>query len=257
MYANFASRFTAFKFSGASLNAEDIRNTCKRIADIGYRALQLDRLLPLPADELLDICEDEGLDIVSLHADAATIVEDPQQIIAALQGLSCTHVSYPQPHVPVTTLAEVHALAEMLETAGETYRAAGMTLSYHNHAIEFRRFGEKTILEILLETIDPRHCEMALDLYWVQQGGGSPSSWLRKVRGRQRLVHVKDYGVPADAIAGAMCDVGSGNLDWGTLLPLLDVCGTRHVIVEVPDEAADPFVSAAQSFNYLNDVLPL
>ena len=153
--------------------------------------------------------------------------------------------------MPIETEDQVKELAAQLNAAGEKFAAAGLILSYHNHAIELKRFGDKTALDILYDETDPKHLEAELDLYWVQRGGANPVTWIKKLAGRQTVVHMKDYGVTNEEKGGIFVEVGNGNLEWDTLIPLLDETGTKWFAVEQDRCPGDEFDSVTQSFNFL------
>ena len=52
--------------------------------------------------------------------------------------------------------------------------AAGLVLTYHNHALEFTRTDGRLALELIYEKTDPAHLQAEIDTYWVQTGGGDP-----------------------------------------------------------------------------------
>ena len=231
---------------------EDIATSLKKVADIGYQAVQVSGMGPIPEEDLVKLCQDNGLTICSTHEKSAGIIENTDAVIERLQKLGCTHTAYPHPHVELDSEDAAKALAADLAKAGDKMRAAGITLSYHNHALEFRKFGGKTVLDILYDETTPEQLEAELDLYWVQMGGGSPLTWVNKVAGRQQVVHMKDAGVPVEERLAGFCEVGNGNLDWDQLIPALDATGCQWFVVEQDRCPADEFDSLKQSFEYLS-----
>lgn len=230
---------------------DDIRTTLQRVARIGYRAVQVSGMGPIAEEELVRICDGEGLTICSTHEPGARICDEPERVVERLHKLGCRHTAYPYPHVPLDSEEQVEALAARLDAAGRIFAEAGLILSYHNHAIEFRRFGGRTALDILLDRTEAKHLEAELDLYWVQRGGGNPLTWIEKVAGRQTVVHMKDYGVPPGDDQGTFTEVGNGNLEWDRLIPALDRTGVQWFAVEQDQCPGDPFDSVAQSFAFL------
>jgi sugar phosphate isomerase/epimerase len=230
----------------------DVRSTLKKVAAIGYQAVQISGVgAEISEAELVKICAGEGLTICSTHENGQKIVDEPQAICDRLNALGCKHTAYPWPHLPLDSADDAKAMAAALDRAGAVFARNGLILSYHNHAIEFRRFDGETVLDIIFANSDPAHLEAELDLYWVQQGGGNPASWIKKTAGRQTVVHMKDYGVPAGENKGAFCEVGNGNLEWDSLIPLLDETGTQWFAVEQDQCPGDEFASVQQSFDYL------
>jgi len=121
---------------------------------------------------------------------------------------------------------------------------AGVRLSYHNHSFEFERFGSKSGLELLFEASGPA-LGAQLDTYWIQHGGGSPASWIRRLRGRVPSVHLKDM-VIVDG-EPAMAEIGDGNLDWTDVLHACGEAGSELLVVEQDVCRRDPFESLAIS----------
>lgn len=141
-------------------------------------------------------------------------------------------------------------IADTFNVIGERARAAGLGFAYHNHEWELTRTpGMFTDAEcpydFLLKHTDPALVRMELDLFWVIQGGADPAAYLAANPGRFPMVHIKDR-----TASGAMVDVGSGVIDWSTLLGQAAAAGCHHWFVE-HDEPRDPFASIAASHRYL------
>jgi sugar phosphate isomerase/epimerase len=233
--------------------AADLAATVARAKTIGYGAVQISGVGPIPEAEIARICRGEGVVVCATHEPGKTIVEEPQKVIDRLGALGCRHTAYPHPHVKPTNLAETVAIAKSLDRAGERLRAAGMVLTYHNHALEFRKFGGRTWLDILYAESDPRNLQGELDTFWVQSGGGDPVAWIRRMYRRLPLLHLKDYGID-DQNKPTMMEIGNGVLDWPAIVSAADDAGTEWFIVEQDVCPADPFDSIAQSHRYLRQL---
>lgn len=140
--------------------------------------------------------------------------------------------------------------ADAFNVIGERARAAGLGFAYHNHEWEFTRtpgmFTDAACpFDFLLAHTDPALVRMELDLYWVLAGGADPAAYLTAHSERFPMVHIKDRTKD-----GKMVDVGSGAIDWRTLLGQAAAAGCRHWFVE-HDEPRDAFASVAASHRYL------
>jgi sugar phosphate isomerase/epimerase len=127
-----------------------------------------------------------------------------------------------------------------------------MTLSHHNHHQEFRKIGDLTVMDIVLNNTKTLGFE--LDTYWVQYGGANPESWCRKVANRIPLLHLKDYAVDSDKASRVRGNRArqpgiSGHHRGGTSgrLPV--------VYVEQDTCPGDPFDSLQISFDYIQSHL--
>ena len=125
----------------------------------------------------------------------------------------------------------------------------GLTFSYHNHSFEFEKFSDKVGLEILRAESDPKYFNLEIDTYWVQHGGGDPTEWILKCKGRIPLLHLKDManqgGQPV------MAEVGEGNLNWPRIQDAAKEAGVEWYLVEQDICRRDPFESLAISFRNL------
>jgi sugar phosphate isomerase/epimerase len=229
----------------------DIAATLKRVRAIGYEAVQVSGIGPIEPADLRRILDGEGLIACATHEGGDMLLDRTEQAMDKLRALGCKMTAYPYPGgVDLTVLEQVQTLARRLDEAGRKFAAAGMTLAYHNHAVEFTRLQGKTALEWILETAAPAHLQAELDTYWVQHGGADPLRWCARLQGRLPLIHLKDYTVLNGRPAYA--PVGSGNLDMRAIVQTAESSGCRWFIVEQDDcYGESPFDCLAASFRYL------
>ncbi len=227
----------------------DIAKSMKKVKAIGYDAVQLSGMGPIGESEMVKILDGEGLICCATHEPGANIVDDVQKVIDRLNALGCRYTAYPYPHVPLTSEAEVLNLAKSLDASGKKMAEAGQVLTYHNHAIEFARFGNRTTLEIIYDETDPANLQGELDTYWVQHGGCDSVAWIKKLNGRLPLLHLKEFGIIENKIN--ILEVGSGNLDWAGIIAAGDEAGTEWFIVEQDTCRFDAFDSMKMSLDYL------
>jgi len=229
----------------------DIAATLKKVRAIGYEAIQVSGMGPMPEADLAAICQGEGLTICGTHEPAATVLEHPAAVAERLHKLGCRLTAYPYPvGIDFANPEVVTKLIKDLDASGKVLHEAGCSLSYHNHAIEFLRVGGRTVLQQIYDESDPAHLQAELDTYWVQYGGGDSTAWVRQMAGRLPWLHCKDYAFTAEN-KPAFAEVGAGNLDWASILPAAEEAGCQWFIVEQDVCPGDPFVSVAQSLEFL------
>jgi len=233
--------------------ADDVARTFARVREIGYQHVQLSGLGPIPDAQVRKLADAAGLGICATHEPAREIVEEPRKVADRLSTFGCRFTSYPFPHVPLETLDQVFALADSLSQAGEVLRSRGQLLTYHNHAIEFRKLGGKAILDWLYERTDPVMVHGALDTYWVQAGGGDPAGYCARLSGRLPLLHLKDYAITPEN-EPTTAALGEGNLNFPTILREAQAAGCEWYIVEQDNGFVDPFAAIATSLKYLKSL---
>ncbi len=249
--SNFAAQL--YSFRDYIKTPAGLLETLRRLRSMGYEAVQLSGALAggMPAAELLAILQEAGMKAPTCHYDGKAIMDDPQTVIARLQAIRCPHIAYPYPVWMPTGAAEAVAYARELERAALVFQAAGIELAYHNHSMELARFGSRTMLDIIYE--EAKTLQGELDTYWIHCGGGSPAQWLQRLAGRQRVLHLKDYGMSWQRTEWkpGMMSIGAGNLDWDEIFAAAESAGVEWYVVEHDGDVADPFASFADSMEYL------
>ncbi|MGF1530147.1 MAG: sugar phosphate isomerase/epimerase family protein [Puniceicoccaceae bacterium] len=231
---------------------EQLRTTLKRVREIGYQAVQVSGVSGEIAPAVIRSALDEaGLKCCATHDNGDWIRKEPEAVAEKLSILGTRDTAYPYPAgVDFNDPASIDSLVADLSHAGEVLAKAGMRLSYHNHAHEFFRVGGKTVLEEIYERVPAEFLKAELDTFWIQAGGASPLSWIEKMKGRMPLMHLKDYGVNPNGDRH-FSEIGSGNLDWPTLIAAAEAAGCEWFIVEQDTCPGDPFESIAKSYKYL------
>lgn len=143
--------------------------------------------------------------------------------------------------------------AETLNQYGRLLDAEDLHLSYHNHHFEFERFGDKTGFEILVEQTDPQYVGFEPDVHWIQRAGHDPVNWIKKLSGREDLVHLKDYRIcfpdsepTPDLFHHEQCiqfaEIGEGNLDMRAIIDAALAGGAIYLPIEQDQTyGLDPF----------------
>jgi len=231
--------------------ATDLAATFKKVRAIGYPAVQISGVGPIKAEEVARMLADTGLTCCATHEGGDAILNEPQRVVERLHALGCRITAYPYPGgITFDSVDDVKRLAARLNAAGKVLHDAGCVLLYHNHQIEFRRLGGKTILERLYEETDPRYLQGEPDTYWVQFGGGDPVDWCRRLPQRLPVLHLKDYMIMPDS-SPLMTEIGNGNLNWHGIIAAADAAGCQWYCVEQDTCPGDPFDSLRISYEYL------
>ncbi len=229
---------------------EEIAATLKRVAAIGYRAVQLSGLGPIETTELKRILDGEGLAVCANHTYWAQLRDEPQKVLDEHAALECGFTALPIAPVDMRTGEGYATLAREASVAAQWFTERGLRIGYHNHSFEFEKFDGRTGLEILYTESDPRWFMAELDTYWVQHGGGDPVAWIRKLKGRLPFIHFKDMVVVENQ--PVMAEVGEGNLNWPAILEACVKAGVEWYIIEQDTCRRDPFESLAISLRNVN-----
>ena len=223
----------------------EIARTLNRVKKIGYDAIEVAGFGPVGFKELAKILDGEGLTCCGTHTPFEKLLADPERVIedhALIQAKNTAPGIMPNAY-RADGLAGYKRFALEANLLALKLKPMGLSLSYHNHDFEFTRFGPKTGLEILFSTALALSAE--LDTYWIQAGGGDPAAWIRHVKGRLPLLHLKDMVYSGDK--HVMAEVGEGNLNWPAILQAAADAGVHWYVVEQDTCKRDPFESIAIS----------
>jgi sugar phosphate isomerase/epimerase len=230
--------------------AQELAASLKKIRAIGYTAVQISAIGPIPDAQVKSMLDDNGLTVCITHVRAPWPWQNLDAIIAQHRLWNCKHVAIPaMPQEYRASEDGFSRFAAQANEIGAKLSQAGLTLSYHNHSFEFVRFGKRTGLDLIYEETDPRYLKALLDTYWIQHGGGDPVAWIRKMTGRMPVVHLKDMVI----INGeqAMVEVGEGNFDWSAILHTCKEAKVEWYAVEQDVCQRDPFESLKISYENL------
>jgi len=229
----------------------DVASTLKRVKAIGYDAVQVSGMGPIAEAELTSILDGEGLTCCATHEPSNVIRENPQAVVDRLLTLDCKLAAYPYPaDVDMGNLADINALTADLNAAGKLLAEAGLTLTYHNHGIEFIQIDGLTALDRIYRDTNPAYMQGEPDTYWIHYGGGDNVEWCEKLNGRLPLIHLKDYCFTRENNP-TFCEIGSGTLNFKRIIAAAEASGCGWFIVEQDTCPGDPFVSIKKSFDYI------
>lgn len=227
---------------------EDFALTLRRVADIGYKTVQISGTCPYPAAWLREQLDKNGLTCVLTHIPVPRLVGETAQVIAEHRVFDCPLIglgwyAFDESREDATY---AHFMNTFVPVA-EEIRAGGRYFMYHNHDQEFKRLGDRIVLEKLAQDIPAELMGFTLDTFWVQAGGGDPAQWIGKLAGRVPAIHLKDY-----AYGRRMAVVGEGNINFDRVFTEAEKAGTKYLLVEQDDcNGEDPIECLRRSYAYL------
>jgi sugar phosphate isomerase/epimerase len=213
----------------------------RALADAGYRKVEFAGLPggtdPAHAPAIRTLLDRYGVQAISSHHGFGEFTDETRlgQLIEMARILGQKYIVCPG---GVPNNAAGFAMAgPAFNRAGEKIRAAGMKLGYHNHTEEFTNHGPdgRTFYQILLDGSDPHLLHMELDIGWSSAAGLSAQDNLDLMaanKGRMLLSHVKDLHPD-----GSLADLGTGVVDYKTILGGATRLGMREFIIENDDQS--------------------
>ena len=230
--------------------AKDVPGTLRAIAGIGYEEVEFAGYCGHSPKQVRRMLEDLALKSPSSHVNAVTLREDPswQIEMAAAVGNDYATVAWLDPD-DRQSLDDYKRWAETFNSAGELCRENGIRLAYHNHDFELLPIDGQLPLDILLNETDPALVDFELDMFWARKAEQDIVNILNRAPGRFTMAHIKDMDEQ-----GNMVEVGTGVIDFESILGNEAAIGLRHLFVE-HDQPSDPFKSVAISHLALASIL--
>ena len=231
-------------------NETDMKASLARIAEIGYRAVQVSAIGAIASERFKELADQNDLTICAAHYSYDQFTQDLDAIIKEQHTWGCQYAG-------LSTLPrELRADRAGYETFVKTFNPiaheleqAGIKFCYHNHYSEFERFDGRRGIDILFEDTDPTAFHFILDTYWIQYAGANPARWIERAKERNGVLHLKDMAIINHEQTYA--PVGQGNLDWDGILQSAESHGVEWYVVEQDETAGDPFEALRQSYDYL------
>lgn len=236
---------------------EDFDASMKKIADIGYTAVQVSGIGPIPHADVKAVTDNYGLKIVITHVGFDYLQNDIDAAIAQHKLWDCPNVAVGSMPGPYREAGEegCRKFAKDATEVGKKLADAGLTFSYHNHSFEFVRYGKKTGLDIIYAESDPRYLKAEIDTYWVQHGGGDVIAWIKRMKDRMPVIHFKDMMMVMQEGSWhpqpMFAEIGEGNLNWPGIVEACEYANVEWYAIEQDRCLRDPFESLKISFDNL------
>ena len=236
------------------------RETLQRIKAAGYDGLELNRFMIHPSSLMVrlmtraagmptgnggkldwhGLLRDSGLSVVSLHADLGSLEREGDAVAEEAK-------SYGTDTVVITGMyrfdysdeATVRELAQRLNRAGESLKASGLRLLYHNHNVELLQVQPGVrAYDVLIEETDKNYVNFEFDSYWLTDGGADAKLWMQKLGSRMKLWHINDRGSRQSGSAmtpilkADSMELGTGKMDLDGLREIAVASGVEAVVLE-------------------------
>ena len=236
---------------------KDIRGTLKRIADIGFEAVETafwpDGITVQQAGQHL---KEAGLPVCSAHIELP-VGDKKAAFLETAKAMGCKKMiwhGWPE-DIRYGSLAGTKQLVTVYNQANRFAKANGLQFGIHNHWWEFRnRAGKRFVYEVLLELLD-KDIFFEIDTYWVKVAGHNPATIVKKLGKRAPLLHIKDGPAIwreslADDNPDPMVAVGKGTQDFPAIVKAA-AGNTEWMIVEMDKTTGDVFDALKESYDYL------
>ena len=226
---------------------DDFSETLKKVADIGYKTVQVSGTCPFEAEWLKSELDKNGLECVVTHTPPARLLGETEKVAEEHKVFGCKYVGIGWNAFKLDDGDTPERFIENYLPVAQKFRDSGLGFMYHNHDQEFQKVGGRLIIDILAEAVSAEEMGFIIDTFWVQAAGADPAAWIKKFRGRAPCIHLKDY-----AYGRKFAVVGEGNMNFDAIFKAAEDSGVEYMLVEQDDcYGEDPFECLKRSYQYL------
>ena len=213
---------------------KDPKGVLKQIAGFGYKQIESyegpnGMFWGMSNTDFKKYMDDLGMKIVASHADINKDFEKKADEAAAigLKYLICPWLG------PQKSMDDYKKAADNFNKKGEICKSNGIRFAYHNHDYSFKPIDGQLPQDVMMNNTDASLVDFELDMYWVATAGEDIEAWLKKYKNRFRLCHVKDRSkTPGTNNSQNSVDLGTGSINWPSVLKTAKENGMKHFIVE-------------------------
>lgn len=226
---------------------EDLLESMKKVADIGYTSIQLSGVCAYDPQWMKEKLKETGLKCAITHNPRERLIGEPEEVTRENLVYGCKYIGLGSFAFNREEPKDLEDFFEIFTPVAGKIKKAGGYFMYHNHAKEFFKYTDKTIMACLAERMPADLMGFTLDTYWVQVGGADPAQWAEKLAGRIPCVHLKDAGYKQ-----IMLPVGEGNINFDRFFAACEKGGTEYLLVEQDDcNGEDEFDCLRRSYECL------
>ena len=222
---------------------KDFCATVEKVAKMGYTGVEFAGYGGLKPAALAQLLKDNGLAAYGTHFGA--LPKTDAELDAQIEmNLALGNSYLVCPWHDMKTRDDALRLAEIMNETATKLKPHGLRLGYHNHAHEFAKDGDNTLMDVLMENTE-KEIFAEFDVFWVAYAGYDPVEYIRKYAGRQPLMHLKELA--ADRRANV--ELGTGVLDFAAIIRAGQQAGTEHFIIEQEEYTLPPLESCKASLD--------
>jgi len=232
--------------------ARDLPNTLRRVAKIGYEAVEFYApyfgwTLPY-AKDVRSLMDDLGLRCYSTHNhfESFTPGDTMGKAIELNQILGARHLVLSSAPKGASGAEGWKQLCGRLSAAVEQLKPHGLGAGFHNHQTEWAKVdGDRRIMDIVAGNT-PKEFVLQLDVGTCMEAGADPVAWIKANPGRIRSVHLKDWS-PGDKAQekGYRVLFGEGVSPWKEIIAAVEsVGGVEYYLMEQEGSRFSEFETA-------------
>jgi sugar phosphate isomerase/epimerase len=251
--------------------------TFEELARIGFKEIEFagytqGNVGAITVGQLRTLLDDNGLKAVGAHQNLGNVLgvngaAAQQREFEQAVTLGMKHVGSGSLFTgPSNTVADIQAIAERYNKAGEVAATYGLKVYGHNHNSEFAFTTDnpsRRKYDVLVESINHPNVALEMDIYWAYVGaaqfpGFNPPDYVVARPELFSLFHTKDGNVRPGGTGSQITEFGAGNVEFRAFFNAVGAKAYHHPLWEQDNASSTPaalggtFGAALRSYNNMH-----
>lgn len=239
-------------------NAEDFDSTLARLEKMGVTDVQISGIGDIPADVQAEILKKHNMKCCVTHKSFDRMLTDLDAMIEEHKTIGCDAMGIGS--APGESRGNRGNVRKFIAKAGEIgakLKENGMTFNYHNHSFEFNKLDDMaaSMMDLLLEETDDNF-NFIPDVAWIHYADRDPAEVLRKMAGKVKVIHFKDYIIDENK-ERHFVSLGKGVVDLKACYDVACELGIPYIMFEQDNDwvDGDAFKACEESWAFMQSLL--
>ena len=224
---------------------ENMRETLKKIADMGYKYVEFAGFFDHSAEQVKAMLDENGLIISGTQSSFEDL--RPSKIMETIAyHKAIGNTDYIIPGADLSSKEKIDDFCNVLNFAQPILAAEGIRLGYHNHSHEFAVLPCGTTIHSIIENKTNAHFE--IDTFWAFNAGCDPIAVMERLKDRIHVIHLKD-----GFVGGKGIPLGQGE---APVKAVIEYASKNGIVMVVESETLQPsgLAEAEACINFLKSV---
>lgn len=240
-------------------NAEDFDTTLARLEKLGVTDVQISAIGDIPAPVQAEILKKHNMKVCVTHKSFERMQDELTTMIYDHKTIGCDAMGIGS--APGSARGNAGSVRRFIAEAEELAKKLGengMTFNYHNHSFEFNKLDDvnKSMMDLLIDEADPALFNFIPDVAWIHYADKDPVEVLRRMKGRVKVLHFKDY-IINEKDERHFVSLGQGRVNLKECYEAAKELEIPYIMYEQDTDWTqnDPFLAVEESWAFMQSLI--
>ncbi|MFV0254880.1 MAG: aldo/keto reductase [Erysipelotrichaceae bacterium] len=237
---------------------KDMSGTLKRIANMGYKYVQLDGFRGNNMWEFREELEKNNLQVVGIHFKHSRFWNDIEGIIRESLIFNCKNIYDKYIDEEDQNTEGYRSTKKQLLKVNNLLTPLNFHIGLHNPEYDFNaKVDGLNCMDYICKPEDGGFIYPELDTYWIYVAGHNPNEYINKYKGKIDIIHCKDIdpNINKMDLTNNLVPCGRGAIDFKELIRVGEEAEINYYVIEQDvDSSQDIMKSIEESLIYLQRI---